>query len=105
MYMDVFEQAAASSVTSLSPVSFERGKQFQVTFRGLEASPLTRVAFALPGECNLNLHSVRAVASDAPVCVCVCVCVCNMCVCVCVCVCVCMYMYVCVCVCVYIYIS
>jgi len=59
VYIDVFEEAKPTSVTSMQPLSFERGMDFQATFEGLELSPFTRIGFALSGECNTNIYSEK----------------------------------------------
>jgi len=66
-YIDVFEEATPASVTAMDPPGFERGKVFEMTFQGVQVSPLTRVGFALRGECNTNIQSVTSVATEGPV--------------------------------------
>jgi hypothetical protein len=63
VYIDVFEEATDTYVTSLKPESFERGKDFEMTIEGLQVSAFTRIGFAKSGECNTNIHSERTVDS------------------------------------------
>ena len=69
VFMHVFESASATSITGITPVGTERGKEVEMAFEGLQVSPLTRVGFALSGACNSvdGLHSLRVVDTSARV--------------------------------------
>ena len=50
--IDVFRAAGTDSVTIVKPSAVERGKEFEMILDGVEESFFSRVAFALPGQCD-----------------------------------------------------
>jgi hypothetical protein len=65
--IDVFRAAGTDSVTIVKPSAVERGKEFEMILDGVEESFFSRVAFALPGQCDTLRQSERVVTEAGPV--------------------------------------